>query len=177
MAMQDCGVLIPLDGAAEEEWIELLRRPVESMGQEVEKGGRQRVQAEKRKREEEDGKDVKDFVRWFEAEQHREIRRIAGMVPETGVTGAATVGVGGGVVLAEDFLTTLKKRQYKGGDDGRLVGTVLGRGAEDKTVAVEGGPVQSLREWRPKLEERSANVVVGGKEGGGGAVGEDVAAG
>ena len=145
MAMQDCGTLIPLEGGAEEEWRELLRRPVEEYG-EID-GGMTRVQAAKRKREEEDVRDVRQFLRWFDGSQHAEIRRVAGMVPDA-------VGVGGGVVKEEDVLERLKKRHHKGagGDDGRLAGTVLGRQVEGRGVVVEGGPVGHVGEWRPKVQ-------------------------
>ncbi|KAF2480475.1 hypothetical protein BDY17DRAFT_284329 [Neohortaea acidophila] len=134
-AMAECGVLVPLNTSAEETWDETLRRP----------------------REEEDVEDVRQFLRWFDGAQHAEIKRVAGMVPEAG---AGAVGVGGGVVKEEDFLERLKKRGYKGGtiggnEDARLVGTVLGREAESKGVVVEGGPVQDLREWRPKAQDVS----------------------
>ena len=157
VAMQECGVLIPLEGGAEEEWTEVLRRPVDELGDAVERGGRQRVIAEKRKRENEDLTDVRQFLRWFDGSQHTEIKRIAGMGPDGGgVTGAAAVGVGGGVVHAEDFLERLKKRHHKGGDDSRLQGTVLGRAAENKSVVVEGGPVQNLKDWSPKVQDAAA---------------------
>lgn len=159
LALTDCGVLIPAEGAAEEEWREIMRMPIEEMGRSVEKGGQSRMVAEKRKREEEDLRDVSEFKRWFDGSQHAEIRRVAGMVPEQSATGALpAVGVGGGVVQAEDFLTVLKKRHGKVGDDSRLQGTILGLQGDDMEVVVEGGPVQRLGDWRPKLEERSANV-------------------
>ncbi|KAK5131890.1 hypothetical protein LTR08_000478 [Meristemomyces frigidus] len=159
LALTDCGVLIPAEGAAEEEWRELMRVPVVDMASAVEKGGQKRMIAEKRKRDEEDLKDVTEFKRWFQGSQYAEIRRIAGMVPDTSATGAMpAVGVGGGVVQAEDFLTVLKKKHGKGGDEGRLQGTVLGRDGEDKEVIVEGGPVQRIKDWRPRLEERPVNV-------------------
>ncbi|KAK4545720.1 hypothetical protein LTR36_002674 [Oleoguttula mirabilis] len=163
LALTDCGVLIPAEGAAEEEWREIMRVPVVDMAKRAGDGkaGEKRMAAEKRKREEEDLKDVTEFTRWVEGGQHAEIRRVAGMVPDQSATGALpAVGVGGGVVQAEDYLTVLKKRHGKGGqDDSRLQGTVLGRDGDDKDVVVEGGPVQRIRDWRPRLEERSANVV------------------
>ena len=158
LALQDCGVLIPLLGAGEEEWRERMRKPLSEMAK-VPKGGRARVQAERRRREEEDLKDVRDFVRWFDGPQYAEIRRVAGLMPDTTSSSALpAVGVGGGLVHADDFLTVLKKKHSKTGDDSRLVGTALGRPAEDKPLIIEGGPVQSLRDWRPRLEERPSNV-------------------
>ncbi|EMC93283.1 hypothetical protein BAUCODRAFT_235095 [Baudoinia panamericana UAMH 10762] len=87
--------------------------------------------------EEEDLADVRVFEEWFDGAQHAEMRRVAGMVPDAGAAGTApAVGVGGGVVVAEDFL-----------------------------VVVEGGPVQRVRDWRPRLEERSVNSLGPEREG------------
>ena len=155
MALADCGVLVPLEGAGEEAWRERMRPPLRGVA-DVAVGGRVRVTAEKRKREEEDVRDVREFIHWFDSPQHREIKRIAGMVPDAGA--GPTVGVGGGVVHAEDFLTTLKKKHGKAGDEGRLQGTVLGLSAADKEALLDGGSVQRIRDWKPKLEERSSNI-------------------
>ena len=57
---------------------------------------------------------------------------------------------------AEHFLTSLKKRYDKTGDDSRLQGTVLGRQAEDKGVVIEGGSAQRLQEWTPRTNDRAA---------------------
>ncbi|KAK3724868.1 hypothetical protein LTR37_000916 [Vermiconidia calcicola] len=156
LAMQECGSLIPVQGAAEENWEELLRRPVEELG-------RERGRAEKRKREEEDVGDLRRFLRWLDEGEFAEVRRVAGLV-EDGPTGAgAVVGVGGGVVQAEDFLSQLKKRQRGlgagvGVDEGaRFQGTVLGRQAEERPGAViKGGPVQGLHEWVGRVREIGA---------------------
>ena len=165
-ALQECGILIPVEGSAAEEWTELLRRPVEDLGDAVAKGGAPRAIAEKRKREEEDLTDVREFLRWYDGSQHTEIKRIAGMGPDsTGIAGTAAVGVGGGVVQAEDFLERLKKRHHKGADDTRLQGTVLGRAAEDKGVIVEGGPVQHLKDWRPRVQDTVPVTKVASAEG------------
>ena len=154
MAMQDCGVLTPLESSAEEEWTELIRRPIEDLGH-IEKGGRQRMQAEKRKREEEDVGDMRKFLRWFNEDQYQEIKRVAGMAPDAG----AAVGVGGGVVHAEDFLSALKKRHVKGGDDSRLQGFVLGSQEEERSVGIEGGPVMRVGDWEPRGREEVGGVV------------------
>ena len=167
--MQDCGVLVPVEGAAEEGWTELLRRPAEDMGRDTDGypsggAGERRTQAEKRKREDEDTRDVRAFTRWFEGAQFAEIKRVAGMESSGGAGPAAVVGVGGGVVAKEDFLEGLRKRHFKGGEEGMLAGSVLGtrqRPLEEMDeVVVEGGPVKRVREWRP-------SVGVGVKEDGG----------
>ncbi|KAF2773433.1 hypothetical protein EJ03DRAFT_249236, partial [Teratosphaeria nubilosa] len=129
MALTDCGVLLPAEGGAEEEWKEIMR-------------------------------DIRRFKKWLDGSENREIRRVAGMAPDTSATGAMpAVGVGGGLVQAEDFLTVLKKRYVKGVlDDGRLAGTVLAGAGEGKEVVLEGGPVQRIQDWRPRQEERLAVV-------------------
>ncbi|KAI7505072.1 hypothetical protein KC367_g802 [Hortaea werneckii] len=173
MALADCGALTPADSATEEEWRELMRIPVSELEASVPKGGEKRAVAEKRKRDEQDVQDIKRFRRWFEGDTHAEMRRIAGLVPDASVTGAgganlpAAVAVGGGVVQAEDYLTVLKKKMHgkAGQDDSRLQGTVLGRhgvevgedgggDGELSEVVIEGGPVQRIRDWMPRLEDR-----------------------
>ncbi|TKA22315.1 hypothetical protein B0A50_08040 [Salinomyces thailandicus] len=168
MALTDCAVLLPSDSAAEEEWRELMRVPIAEMGASAEKGGQRRMAAEKRKRDERDLQDVTAFKRWISGGQHAEIRRVAGLMPDASATGAMpAVGVGGGVVQAEDFLTVLRKKHGKAGqDDSRLVGTVLGGEGEEREVVIEGGPVQRIRDWRPRNEERSENTLIAGQTGG-----------
>ena len=144
--------------------------------------------AEKRKREEEDVVDVRGFMRWFEGNQYGEIRRVAGLVPDGGgvmngnvvaaaaggaTTSAMTTGAGGtgaavamagGAVQGMDFLTALKRKHGKVGDETRWQGTVLGSQAADRSVLLEGGPVQHIRDWRPrkdlKVEAVRADEVV-----------------
>lgn len=158
MALSDCGVLIPLIGASEEAWKERMRKPLTEMAQ-VPKGGKQRVQAEKRKRDDEDTRDVREFTKWYDSAQYREIKRVAGLEKDLSAVGAAPViGVGGSVVKEDDFFTALKKKHSKTGDDSRLVGTVLGRPAEDKEVILEGGPVERIQDWRPAQQQPVAQT-------------------
>jgi transcription initiation factor TFIID subunit 3 len=153
MALSDCGVLIPLEGAAEEAWKERMRIPLAEMA-DVPKAGKQRAMVEKRKRDDEDTEDVREFTRWYDSSQYREIKRVAGLEKDLNVPGGVPViGVGGSVVKEDDFFTALKKKHSKSGDDSRLQGTVLGRPADERDVVIEGGPVQRLRDWRPKLEK------------------------
>ncbi|KAH9845728.1 Bromodomain associated [Teratosphaeria destructans] len=160
MALTECGVLLPAEGGVEEEWREIMRVPVSELAAKVkDKATRTRIRvAEKRKRDERDTEDIRRFKKWFEGSENREIRRVAGMIPDASATGSMpAVGVGGGLVQAEDFLTVLKKRYGKGVlDDGRLAGTVLGGagGVEEGEVVLEGGPVQRIGDWRPRQEER-----------------------
>lgn len=152
MALSDCGVLIPYSDASQEGWLERMRKPLKEVAA-VPQGGKARMNAEKRKRDEEDTKDVRDFTRWYDGSQYREIKRIAGIIPDESI---ARMGVGGQMMQGEDFFTALKKKMSKAVDDVRLQGTALGRAAESKEVVIEGGPVQHIRDWRPKSEERAA---------------------
>ncbi|KAI5370556.1 Putative bromodomain associated domain, histone-fold [Septoria linicola] len=148
MALSECGVLIPLEGAAQEAWKERMRLPLSEMAL-IPKGGEKRVAVEKRKRDEEDTRDVREFTKWYDSSQYREIKRVAGLEKDTG----AVVGVGGSVVKEDDFFTALKKKHSKSGDDSRFQGTVLGRPADEKDVLLEGGPYQRVQDWRPRLEK------------------------
>ncbi|KAK5117538.1 hypothetical protein LTR62_004960 [Meristemomyces frigidus] len=177
MAMAECGVFSEGRGlgAGEEEWREVLRDRVEGMGERMRDGGagEARIKAEKRKREEADVRDVREFQRWVAGPQVVEMRRVAGTVPDPATvgSGAAAVvapgGVGGAAVAPEDFLTVLMKK--KGGkvgagvvNEGRWVGTVLGaQTVEESEVLVEGGPVGRVRDWRPRAQEVSEEVRAG----------------
>ncbi|KAK0265236.1 hypothetical protein LTR35_017203 [Friedmanniomyces endolithicus] len=165
MALAECGSLIPLESATEEVWREELRVPLPEMERKAATGGllmggggggEARVRAEKRKRDEQDVRDVVGFTGWFDGKEHAEARRVAGM---SGEGEGALVGVGGGVVRAEDILVGLRRKMGKGGEEGRLVGTVLGGWAEGKRVVVEGGPVGRIGEWRPRGDERGVEVL------------------
>ncbi|KAK0356259.1 hypothetical protein LTR91_011969 [Friedmanniomyces endolithicus] len=172
MALAECGSLIPVESATEEVWREELRVPLPEMERKAASGGllmggggggEARVRAEKRKRDEQDVRDVVGFTGWFEGREHAEARRVAGMGGEgEGVVGV--VGVAGGVVRAEDFLVGLRRKMGKGGEEGRLVGTVLGGWAEGKRMCVEGGPVGRIGEWRPRGDERGVEVLGKGVE-------------
>jgi transcription initiation factor TFIID subunit 3 len=63
MAMQDCGLLVPTMTAGEEEWKQILRKPLDFYNDET--GA-------------EDTADVKEFIEWVSGDQNQEIRRIAG---------------------------------------------------------------------------------------------------
>lgn len=53
------------------------------------------------------------------------------------------------------FLTALKKKHSKTGEESRYQGTVLGIPAEEKPLIIEGGPVESIQEWTAKLSHSS----------------------
>ncbi|KAI9847408.1 MAG: hypothetical protein M1837_002597 [Sclerophora amabilis] len=64
-----------------------------------------------------------------------------------GATGVDAVQAEGLLHGGEDFLTALKKKHSKTGEESRFQGTVLGKSAEDRPVKIEGGPVGSIEEW------------------------------
>lgn len=106
----------------------------------------QRSAMEERITGQEDMRGIDAFIKWMQGDEHREIRRIAGMTeneaPVPGLDSPAE---------KEDFLTALKKKHNKTGESSRFQGTVLGTYAEEKPVRIEGGPSASLQEWAAQL--------------------------
>jgi len=145
LALTDCGVLLPTRSSAEEEWTERLRRPLDEYDSMP--YGAERRSNEIRRREDEDTKDVRDFVTWVTGERNKEIRRIAGLLPD-----ADAIGADGAVELPEDYLTALKKKHSKTGEEARYQGTVLGKPAGDRLVKIEGGPVERLEDWAVQMK-------------------------
>jgi len=78
MAMQECGLLVPTLTAAEEMWKEILRKPLEDYDDES--GARAK---EEKRRDAEDTADVTAFIDWVRGDQHKEIRRVAGVLKPT----------------------------------------------------------------------------------------------
>lgn len=146
MALTDCGMLNSALGGAEEEWKERFRRPYEEF--EDLPYGQVRREKEMKRREDEDTKDVREFVNWITGDRNKEIRRVAGLQIEAGT------GVGGDMqAVAEDYLTALKKKHARTGQEERYAGTVLGKQAEDRDIKIEGGPVETVQEWVNRLLE------------------------
>ncbi|KAI9819617.1 MAG: hypothetical protein M1827_007067 [Pycnora praestabilis] len=103
--------------------------------------------SEEQWRGEEDMRGIEVFLEWVRGNANREIRRVAGKVGETGdVVEVAALGE------REDFLTVLKKKHSKTGEESRYQGTVLGKSAEDRIVKIEGGPVESIKAWEAQLQ-------------------------
>ena len=48
----------------------------------------------------------------------------------------------------------LRKKHSKTGDESRFQGTVLGRGADAKSVRLEGGHTESIEDWERRLKEQ-----------------------
>ncbi|KAI9722736.1 MAG: hypothetical protein M1812_001667 [Candelaria pacifica] len=94
----------------------------------------------------EDMRGVEAFIEWAKGPENKEIRRIAGLAKEAG----AAIEVDA-LVPKEDYLTVLKKKHSKTGEESRYQGTVLGKSAEDRQVKIEGGAVESIQAWEAQL--------------------------
>lgn len=110
------------------------------------------LQPQKREWEEdwegaEDLRGLDGFLSWFSGPSSREIRRIAGFIPSEGDMIAPDA------IEKEDYLTVLKKKHSKTGEESRYAGTVLGKSAEEHPVVVEGG-IPSLEEWGKQVRSR-----------------------
>ncbi|MCJ1433023.1 hypothetical protein MMC27_002382 [Xylographa pallens] len=103
---------------------------------------------EEQSRNEEDTRGMDAFLKWMTGDESREIRRIAGMV---GSEGDVDVEAGS---EREDFLTALKKKHSKTGEESRFQGTVLGKGADIRPVRLEGGYSESIEGWEARLREQ-----------------------
>lgn len=127
----------------------------------------------------EDMRGVEAFIAWCTGPTALEIRRIAGMLPETGnqiinlSTANAKGGAGGGgqetllaVERPEDFLTVLKKKhaKTKDGEESRWAGTVLGREkekerGEGRGVRIEGWEgMEELGDWAERFRRRESRL-------------------
>lgn len=98
-------------------------------------------------RGEEDLRGLEGFLSWFTGPVNREIRRIAGFVPSEGDV------IDPDSLEKEDFLTALKKKHSKTGEESRYAGTVLGKSADEHPIIIEGG-VASIREWGLQIKSR-----------------------
>ncbi|KAI9838615.1 MAG: hypothetical protein M1819_004929 [Sarea resinae] len=101
--------------------------------------------------DEEDLRGVEAFLDWARGEPNRAIRRIAGLVGDDAQNEVDELGE------REDFLTALKKKHSKTGEESRFQGTALGKQAEDKEIKIEGAPVDSIRAWEAQLRHRQRN--------------------
>jgi transcription initiation factor TFIID subunit 3 len=99
-------------------------------------------------RDEEDTRGVDAFIAWFSGPVNREIRRIAGYIPSEGDV------VDADLLEKEDYLTVLKKKHSKTGEESRYAGTVLGKDAEEHPITIEGGAASSIGEWASQVKTR-----------------------
>ncbi|KAJ5475162.1 hypothetical protein N7539_008228 [Penicillium diatomitis] len=96
---------------------------------------------------EEDMRGLDAFLGWITGPAHREIRRIAGFVPSEGDM------VDPDAIEKEDYLTSLKKKHSKTGEESRYAGTVLGKDGEEHPIVLDGG-LPSIREWGAQVRSR-----------------------
>jgi len=149
LALVDCGLLTPTHTGAEETWTEILRKPLQEY---TEHNGLRDLERERRV--EADTTAVRHFVDWFAGTMNREIRKIAGLLPDDG-----QVVELGAPVVKEDYLTVLKKKHSKTGDESRFQGSVLGKDAETRTVVIDGGP-KSIQEWQAAARQQTAKAAI-----------------
>jgi transcription initiation factor TFIID subunit 3 len=145
LALIDCGLLIPTQTGTEETWTEILRKPLQEYT--VHNSLREE---EKGRRDEDDTRAVREFANWFAGTMNREIRKIAGLLPDDGEVVELE-----GPAVKEDYLTVLKKKHSKTGDETRFAGTVLGKEADSRPVVIDGGP-KSIQEWHAAARQQAA---------------------
>jgi transcription initiation factor TFIID subunit 3 len=97
---------------------------------------------------EEDMRGLESLIGWITGPAHREIRRVAGFVPSEGDM------IDPDAAEKEDYLTALKKKHSKSGEESRYAGTVLGKHAEEHPLVIEGG-APSIREWGAQVRSRA----------------------
>lgn len=129
---------------------------------------------EEQVRGEEDMRGIEAFISWCTGPNALEIRRIAGLVPETPTPSTvdltASAALGGKdaaeamlVEKPEDFLTQLKKKHAKtrDGEESRWAGTALGREKErEGGVRIEGWEgVEELGDWAERFRRKGEGVV------------------
>ncbi|MCJ1249151.1 hypothetical protein MMC30_006374 [Trapelia coarctata] len=96
---------------------------------------------------EEDTRGMNAFLKWMMGSENKEIRRIAEL---SGAEGEVDIEAG---AEKEDYLTVLKKKHSKTGEESRFQGTALGKGADVRQVKVEGGHIHHIESWENKLRE------------------------
>jgi transcription initiation factor TFIID subunit 3 len=149
LAMVDCGLLLPSLTSSEETWRELLRSPLDDV---PERNGLRQVETSRR--DGEDTNEIKDFAAWFRSDAQRGINRIAGLTTHSEQQWIAENAQPAlDAASHEDYLTTLKKKHSKTGEESRFQGTVLGKAAPAKGIRIEGGPA-SLDEWKLHVMEQ-----------------------
>ncbi|EXJ77871.1 hypothetical protein A1O3_09030 [Capronia epimyces CBS 606.96] len=99
----------------------------------------------------EDLRGVEGFVNWAQGPVNKEIRRVAGFGDDVNVEEIAT-----GLDDQEDYLSALKTKHSKTGEESRYQGTVLGKESEVQSVTIVGGPATSIAEWTQKSLSASA---------------------
>lgn len=147
LALTSAAVFPSSLSASEETWRESLRKPLHTFRA----GAREK---ERQRRDAEDTRDIREFVDWATGPANNEIRRIAGVLKDAEEQRSAEGLLPEGAGPRDDYLTALKKKHSKTGEEARYAGTVLGKAAEEKgALKIEGGPA-SLDAWRAQLKRK-----------------------
>ncbi|KAF3481836.1 bromodomain associated protein [Arthroderma uncinatum] len=96
---------------------------------------------------EEDMRAVEAFLSWFSGPANREIKRVSGFIAGEGEV------VDEDSLEKEDYLSALKKKHSKTGEESRFQGTVLGKDAEERLIVIEGG-AESIKAWKAQTKAR-----------------------
>ncbi|KAM5451178.1 hypothetical protein MaudCBS49596_003883 [Microsporum audouinii] len=96
---------------------------------------------------EEDMRALEAFLSWFTGPVNTEIRRVCGFIAGEGEV------VDEDSLEKEDYLSALKKKHSKTGEESRFQGTVLGKDAEERPITIEGG-IESIKAWRMQIKSR-----------------------
>ncbi|KAL2444377.1 hypothetical protein ABEF95_016470 [Exophiala dermatitidis] len=99
----------------------------------------------------EDLRGVQGFVNWAQGPVNKEIRRVAGFGDDTNLEEIAA-----GLDDQEDYLSALKKKHSKTGEESRYQGTVLGKDPDVQSVTIVGGPAATIAEWTQNSLSASA---------------------
>ncbi|KAK8114510.1 hypothetical protein PG999_006579 [Apiospora kogelbergensis] len=106
---------------------------------------------------EEDMKGVEDFISWAEGPKNAKIRRVAQAISEpTGLEDADATEE-----PANNYLAALKKKHNKNDQESKYTSTVLGKGNDHGDIAVEGGPVSSVKDWEQMMREAARRPLRG----------------
>ncbi|KAK4692563.1 hypothetical protein P7C71_g4668, partial [Lecanoromycetidae sp. Uapishka_2] len=134
MAMQDAGALFPQMSEMEEQ-----------------------IQGE------EDMRGMEAFLAWTTGDVNKEIRRIAGLVPEEAgtidLTNPNPAAKAEDVALEapkEDFLGQLKRKHAKTeeGMESRYQGTLLGKDMGEREIKIEGWDLETLHGWAEMMRQK-----------------------
>ncbi|KOS16938.1 Transcription initiation factor TFIID subunit 3 [Escovopsis weberi] len=153
LALQEVGALPPEKVSLGKPSRKFQEQRSGSEGQDEEDGEEEEEAEEEEEEEEEedeheDLRGVEEFIQWFSGARMKEMMQM---------------GSGDGESDATDYLTVLKKKHSKTGDDAKWQGTIFGR-CHDSTgeILVEGGLVTSIEEWiasrKPTMRPGLANV-------------------
>ncbi|KAI1142669.1 hypothetical protein F5Y05DRAFT_126465 [Hypoxylon sp. FL0543] len=99
----------------------------------------------------EDTRGVKEFIRWATGKKNQRIRKVAGLdkptVGEIGVEGVEEQP-------PTDYLSALKRKHNRTGDDSKYAGTIIGRGIVESEATAEENKLQAWKRQRHETSQR-----------------------